>query len=143
MDMIFNFVLLAPKGTEINPVLSGYFQKIVLALLGYKQKKVMNYIYTKESLMDKLIEHVYDKSICDVIIKVLNISNNTSAANNNSVNNDSGEIFGSPNKAANRNESNNFKLNYESSRNQIIHKLIDKLIRAKSAEEYWNASTIL
>lgn len=145
IDRIFDFILLCPKNTEINPVLSGYFQKVVLALLGYKQKQVMNYIYTKENLIEKMIDHVYDKSICDVIIKVLNISNSTSATSNNSINNDSGEIFGSPSKPNSSKDDNNtnFKQSYESNRNEIINKLIDKLIRAKNVEEYWNASAIL
>lgn len=75
---------------------------------------------------------------------MLSISNNTSTANNNSVNNDSGEIFGSPKRTSqSKEEGNSFSMNYETSRNEIIHKLIDKLIRAKSVEEYWNASAIL
>jgi hypothetical protein len=144
LDMLFDFILSAPKNIEINPVLSGYFEKVVLALLGYNQKQVMNYIYTKENVMEKLIDHVYDKSICDVIIKVLNISNTTSTTTNTSINNDSGEIFESPSKMqSQKDDSMNFKLNYEASRNEIIHKLIDKLIRAKNVEEYWNSSSIL
>lgn len=144
MDMLFDFILSADKNVEINPVLSGYFEKVIFALLGYKQKQVMNYIYTKDKLMDKLIEHIYDKSICDIIIKVLSISNNTSATNNNSINNDSGEIFGSPSKPnKSRDDSDNFKTSYEKLRNEIVHKLIDKLIRAKNVEEYWNVSAVL
>lgn len=37
----------------------------------------------------------------------------------------------------------NYSTNYEASRNEIINKLIDKLIRAKEVEEYWNTSAIL
>ena len=144
LDMLFDFILQKQKGEEVNPVLSGYFNKIVLALLNYKQKEVMNYIYTREKLMDKLLDHVYDRSICDVIIKVLNISNNATTTNNTSVNNDSGEIFGNskPN-TSQQEESINYSVNYEAMRNEIIHKLIDKLIRAKAIEEYWNSSAIL
>jgi hypothetical protein len=146
LDLLFAFILKydAKSSEQINAVLSGYLQKVVLVLLNYKQKEVMNYIYSKEGLMDKLLEHVYDKSICDIIVKVLNISNQTTQTNNNSINNDSGEIFKSPRcNASQREESINYSTNYESSRNEIINKLIDKLIRAKEVEEYWNASAIL
>lgn len=146
LDLLFAFILKydAKSSEQINAVLSGYLQKVVLVLLNYKQKEVMNYIYSKEGLMDKLLEHVYDKSICDIIVKVLNISNQTTQTNNNSINNDSGEIFKSPRcNVSQREESINYSTNYESSRNEIINKLIDKLIRAKEVEEYWNASAIL
>lgn len=146
LDLLFSFILRSDskKSEQINAVLSGYLQKVVLVLLNYKQKEVMNYIYNKEGLMDKLLEHVYDKSICDIIIKVLNISNQTTQTNNNSVNNDSGEIFRSPRcNVSQREESVNYSTNYEASRNEIINKLIDKLIRAKEVEEYWNTSAIL
>lgn len=140
LDLLFDFILTKTKRDEVNPVLSGYFEKVVLALLSYKQKEVMSYIYTKETLMDKLLDHVYDKSICDVIIKILNISNSTNNTANTSVNNDSGDLFRSPRTAPVVKEE---LPTYENSRNEIIHKLIDKLIRAKTVEEYWNASNIL
>jgi hypothetical protein len=80
-----------------------------------------------------------------VIIKILNISNSTPNTNSNGVNNDSGEIFGnSPRRNSSvREDSMNYSINYEASRNEIINKLIDKLIRAKNTEEYWNSSSIL
>ena len=144
LDQVFNFILDKKKGEEINPVLSGYFEKIIIALLGYRPKEIMRYIYSKQIFLEKMLEHVYDKSICDIIIKVLNISNNTTSAHNNSLNNDSGDIFGSPNKKVHsKEEIGNSFVDYESSRNQIVHKLIDKLIRAKLHEEYWNSSSIL
>lgn len=144
LDKVFNFVIDQKKGEEINPVLSGYFWKIVISLLGYKPKEIMSYIYSKQTVLEKMLEHVYDKSIWDIIIKVLNISNNATSAHNNSVNNDSGDIFGSPGKHAHsKEEIGSSFVDYESNRNQIVHKLIDKLIRAKSHEEYWNSCTIL
>ena len=143
LDMLFNFILSKERGEEVNPVLSGYFQKVVLALLTYKQKQMMNYIYNKDKLMNKMLEHVYDKSICDVLIKILNISNSTPANNNNSINNDSGEIFDTHNKSSQKEVPDKYSKNYEESRNEIIHKLIDKLIKAKTIEEYWNASSVL
>lgn len=63
LDMLFTFIIEKQKNEEVNPVLSGYFQKVVMALLSFRQKEVMNYIYRKETLMSKLLEHVYDKSI--------------------------------------------------------------------------------
>jgi hypothetical protein len=63
LDMLFSFIVNKDKNEEVNPVLSGYFQKIVIALLGYKQKEVMYYIYTKDNIMETLLDHVYDKSI--------------------------------------------------------------------------------
>ena len=145
LDDVFNLILSKNKNDEVNPVLSGYFKKIILGLLSYKQKEMMSYIYTKETLMEKLLNHVYDNSICDVIIKILNISNSEATTNNNNITNDSGEIFGaSPRRNSSvREDSMNLSTNYEASRNEIIHKLIDRLIRAKNVEEYWNCSSIL
>jgi hypothetical protein len=38
---------------------------------------------------------------------------------------------------------NDFSINYEKKRAKIIHKLVDKLIKSNTIEEYWNASAIL
>lgn len=146
LDLLFSFYtktedkITNGKEYEHNPVLSGYVQKVVLNLLNYRQKEVMHYIYhwsddkegTSGGLLERMIDHINDQSIWDVIIKILNISNNTTLTNNNSVNNDSGEIFKSiRGNISQKEESMNYSFNYEESRNRIINKLIDKLIRSK------------
>jgi len=154
LDTLFSFFLNEKQDDskeeyQHNPVLSGYVQKVVLGLLNYKQKEIMKYIYHRleeqggsGSFLEKMIDHIYDQSIWDIIIKVLNISNNSTLTTNNSINNDSGEIFKSP-RGFGKEESWNISNDYEKSRNEIIIKLVNKLIRSQNVEEYWNASTIL
>jgi len=61
---------------EINPVLSGYFCKLFQVLVGNKPREVLNYIYHHPEVLENLVKHIYQKSISEVLIRVLNVSEN-------------------------------------------------------------------
>lgn len=57
---------------ELNPVLCGYFSKVFTVLVGAKTKQVFSYVYTHTRVLDNLIRHSYQKSIAEVLIRLLN-----------------------------------------------------------------------
>lgn len=65
-----------PEGSteELNPVLSGYFSKVFAQLVSTKAKEVYSYVYTHTRVLDNLVKHSYQKSISEVLIRLLNTS---------------------------------------------------------------------
>ena len=61
---------------ELNPVLCGYFSKLFTVLVGAKTKQVFSYIYTHPRVLDHLVRHSYQKSIAEVLIRLLNTQEN-------------------------------------------------------------------
>jgi hypothetical protein len=39
-----------------------------------KTREVFTYIYSHPEILDKLVKHVYNKSITDVLVRLLNVS---------------------------------------------------------------------
>ena len=74
LDLVFDFVVHAPENEELNPLLAGYFSKLVLCLLNYKKTELISYMFEKPKLLETLIDHVYDRSISEVIIKISTVS---------------------------------------------------------------------
>ena len=73
LKYLFKFV--QTRQYPLNPVLSGYFAKLVILLLNRKQKQVVPFIFSPEcNLIDDLLFHVYQKSLSEVLNKLLNIS---------------------------------------------------------------------
>mmetsp|Transcript_32815 Transcript_32815/g.50105 ORF Transcript_32815/g.50105 Transcript_32815/m.50105 type:complete len:446 (-) Transcript_32815:607-1944(-) len=69
LDRLFAFV---HQEGELNPVLSGYFCKLVSLLISRKQKQLIPYIYGQNSMIiDSLLNHVYQKSVSEVLNKLL------------------------------------------------------------------------
>jgi hypothetical protein len=69
LDRLFSFIDIEE---ELNPVLSGYFSKLVSLLISRKQKMLIPYIFAPESkIIDNLVRHVGQKSISEVINKLL------------------------------------------------------------------------
>jgi peroxiredoxin family protein len=57
---------------ELNPVLSGYFSKLVSLLISRKQKFLIPYIFAPESdIIEHLVRHVGQKSISEILNKLL------------------------------------------------------------------------
>ena len=72
LDRLFKFI--KTKETPINPVLSGYFAKLVTLLINRKQKNLIPYVFSHNSeIIDNLLYHVYQKSISELLNKFLNI----------------------------------------------------------------------
>jgi hypothetical protein len=72
LERLFSFVRTEEK--PLNPVLSGYFAKLVTLLINRKQKSLVPYVFGSDSdVIDWLIYHVYQKSISELLSKFLNI----------------------------------------------------------------------
>lgn len=72
MDRLFKFVRTQEK--PLNPVLSGYFSKLVTLLVNRKQKLLVPYIFDENpDIIESLVYHVYQKSISELLNKFLNI----------------------------------------------------------------------
>ncbi len=74
MDHIFTFITEASSSEELNSVLTGYFSKLISSLINYKRKDFLQYFFHKENLLESLLKHIYDKSISDLVVKILNNS---------------------------------------------------------------------
>jgi len=69
LDRLFKFVR---TKEELNPVLSGYFSKLVSLLISRKQKLLIPYIYSPDrDIIECMLDHVYQKSISEVLNKLL------------------------------------------------------------------------
>jgi len=69
LDRLFSFL---DQEGPLNPVLSGYFCKLVSLLISRKQKLLLPYVFAPESkIIDNLVKHVGQKSISEVINKLM------------------------------------------------------------------------
>ena len=69
LDRLFQFL---ETEEDLNPVLSGYFAKLVSLLISRKQKLLIPYIFAPESkIIDNLVRHCGQKSISEVLNKLL------------------------------------------------------------------------
>ena len=67
LDKLFLFIR-SKKDDDLNPVLSGYFSKIVRILITKRQKQLVPYLFdTFSDVIDCLIRHSYQKSISEVL----------------------------------------------------------------------------
>jgi len=72
LDRLFKFV--ETKETPLNPVLAGYFAKLLTLLMNRKQRQMIPYIFDDECpVLDHLLFHVYQKSVSEVLHKFLNV----------------------------------------------------------------------
>lgn len=72
LDRLFKFI--RTEETPLNPVLAGYFFRLVNLLIMRKQKQLVPYIFGDNSdVIDCLLRHVYQKSVSEVLNKLLNI----------------------------------------------------------------------
>ena len=72
LDRLFKFI--RTKDKSLNPVLGGYFFRLVGLLIMRKQKLLVPYIFGDDSdVIECLMHHVYQKSVSEVLNKLLNI----------------------------------------------------------------------
>lgn len=72
LERLFSF--LSTEQKPINDVLAGYFSKLLTLLINRKQKSLIPFLFNPENdALDRLLEHVYQKSISELLIKVLNL----------------------------------------------------------------------
>ena len=74
LDRLFRFIEVSDD-EPINPVLAGYFSKVVQLLVNRKQKQIVPYIMQAEDnkVIENLLRHVYSRSIAEVIHRLLHI----------------------------------------------------------------------
>jgi hypothetical protein len=76
MLLKYLFKFIETREHPLNPVLSGYFAKLLILLINRKQKQIVPFIFSGEcDLIDNLLYHVYQKSISEVLNKILNVTN--------------------------------------------------------------------
>ena len=72
LDRLMKFI--RQKEKPLNAVLSGYFAKLFTLLINRKQKSLLPYVLAPESdIVESLLYHVYQKSLSELITKILNI----------------------------------------------------------------------
>ena len=86
-------------------------------LIGNKPKEVFQYIYNHTEVIDNMVRHVYQKSISEVLIRILNISDN---------------LFEDHILSA-----------VESIRKSFIHKIVLKFDPKFTVEDHMNAASLL
>lgn len=70
IDVLFDFVR---SESELNPVLCGYFCKLVNTLITSQRKNFNLFAFDSSTqVISSLINHVYNRSIADLLIKILN-----------------------------------------------------------------------
>lgn len=75
LDRLFKFIRTDEK--PLNAVLSGYFAKLVTLLINRKQKQIIPFVYAEGcDIIDRLVYHVYQKSIAELLNKLLSVVDN-------------------------------------------------------------------
>ena len=71
LDRLFKFI--EGDGEElVNPVLAGYFSKVVQLLVNRKQKQIVPFIISDTSnVVENLLNHIYSRSISEVVHRLL------------------------------------------------------------------------
>lgn len=76
LDRLFKFVTINDdeEVQPLNPVLAGYFSKVVQLLINRKQKQIVPYIFAEENkVVEHLLKHVSSRSVTDVILRLMHI----------------------------------------------------------------------
>lgn len=72
LDRLFKFI---ESEDQLNEVLAGYFEKLVISLRKRKEQQFIKYIFgEKNENLDKLVEHVYNNSIAEVLKNMLSVT---------------------------------------------------------------------
>lgn len=81
--------------------------------MGNKPKEVLQYVYQHPEVIDNLVKHIYSKSICEILIRILNVTDN---------------IFDE-----------SFQGDYETQRAVFVYKIVQKLDPQCGIEDHLNA----
>lgn len=71
-ELFEHFLSFIETNEELNPVLCGYFAKLFQVLVSSNPKEIFTYIYSHPIVLDNLVRHSYQKSISDVLIRLMN-----------------------------------------------------------------------
>jgi len=64
LEYLFSFV---ETDDELNPVLAGYVNKVVQALFKRNPRRMIEFMFEKEGLLMRLVQHIQEKSIAELI----------------------------------------------------------------------------
>lgn len=74
LDRLFRFLSQEDDDEPVNPVLAGYFSKVVCLLINRKQKQIVPYIVDDANkVVENLLKHVYSRSVAEVVHRLLHI----------------------------------------------------------------------
>ena len=68
LDLLFAF-LSSPD--ELNPVLCGYFQKLVFVFQRRHSAKLLAYVYANSAVINNMLKHIGSKSVADVLVRLI------------------------------------------------------------------------
>lgn len=68
LEKLFSFV---NTSNEVNPVLAGYFFKVLQVIIEKRKLDLLEYIFTFREHIYNILKHSYNKSIADVLSKIL------------------------------------------------------------------------
>ena len=84
LDYAFELITEASTDEMLNPLLCGYFTKLMMGLLENKKNEFLKYLsLTSQSsperkrhpdLLKLLVDHVYDRSIAELVSKIIKAS---------------------------------------------------------------------
>ena len=115
LEKLFLF-LDTPENEQVNPVLAGYFSKLINIFINKKPKNIYSYMYSNPTLLEKMVRHTYSKSISEVLVKFLTYEEQE------------GELA---------------DLDVPAQKNRLLTLLIDKLGPNETEEDNLNAQDIL
>lgn len=78
IEKFFEFLNIPPDSDwtdeePLNPTLCGYFCKVLQIMISHQPKEMINYIISTDyKVLDKMINFIENKSICEILIKLLN-----------------------------------------------------------------------
>lgn len=64
-----------PESNELNPVLCGYFAKLVMHFVMKRPKEFFLYVSERPQVLHNMVGHIYSRAIADSLIRVLTCEN--------------------------------------------------------------------
>ena len=102
---------------ELNPVLAGYFSKVVLAILEKRKQDFLEYVFKFDMHINNVVRHSYNKSIADILNKIITNEERSMTGNG--------------------------PEEFQDDKKKILDKMIDKMGPANSSEDITNNCYIL
>ena len=71
------FAFVRTTEAPLNAVLAGYFAKVVTLLINRQPKQILPFLFQEgpgEDIIDHLVRHIYQRSISEVVNKLMNVS---------------------------------------------------------------------
>lgn len=74
IDLLFDFLR---QEEELNPLLCGYFCKMLVGMMSSNKKPFCLYVFNpRNEVISSMIKHVYNRSVADTLVKILSIDIN-------------------------------------------------------------------